>query len=33
MRYATTILLLILRDEIRHKLEVLKMKFSGDVLA
>jgi len=33
MRYATTISFLILRGEIRHKLEVLKMKFSGNVLA
>lgn len=28
-----TILCLILRGEIRHNLEVLKMKFSGNVLA
>jgi len=33
MRYATTISCLILRGEIRHTLEVLKMKFSVNVLA
>jgi hypothetical protein len=33
MRYATTFLCLIFRGEIRHKLEVLKMKFSGNGLA